>query len=174
MIIPALSLDQVAHRQPEAGVEFVGKPARRLGVDRVGNDDAVGSDVKDRKVEVVLEAIEVAGNVGDLASGLVLRLGNAELGEQQGAGKQRNRGTQRSDGCGHRLPPCPHPHGSNGGTEAHHRRHNDAPTVSQLTVGGDGVAPANVYRSSIRLSGSSSSSSRWLVNIAASAPSMRR
>ncbi len=72
MVGVVVAQHQVLDRHSEALVDLGLQPGRGLGVDRIGGDDAVGRHQEDREVEVVLKAVEIAGDLGDRALGLAL------------------------------------------------------------------------------------------------------
>ena len=78
----AVRVDQVRDRLVEAVRDLVLEPPRRISVDRVSHDNAILRDDHHAEVELVLEPIDVALDLGKPALG-VLRVGG---------GRQRNDG----------------------------------------------------------------------------------
>src|SRR5262249_22424734 len=62
-----MAIDQILHRLRKTLLEFRLEPLRRLGIDRVSGNDALGRDGKDRVVVIVAEAIDFTGDLGNLA-----------------------------------------------------------------------------------------------------------
>jgi hypothetical protein len=67
MVAVVVAVDEVADRPVPALGDLGLQPLRRLGVDRVRDDHAVRRHREDREVEVVAEAVDLAGDAGDLA-----------------------------------------------------------------------------------------------------------
>src|SRR5678816_926286 len=67
MIEVAVAVETVADGNLEALGELVFQPGRQRHIDRITEDDAVRRDVKHRCPCPVAHAVEIAGNVGDVA-----------------------------------------------------------------------------------------------------------
>jgi hypothetical protein len=94
VVAVAVAVDHVGNRLAEARRDFGFEPGGGLGVDRVGDDDAFGGDDHGREMELVLEAPDIAGDVGQFALDV---LGLGALNGGQGDAGGDNGGGQGSD-----------------------------------------------------------------------------
>jgi hypothetical protein len=86
VILMVMAVDHVLDGHVEALGDFILQPGRRGRVDRIGGDDAVGRDEKDADVEAVLEAVEIACDLGDFARALLGIGGGGEKERRKGDG----------------------------------------------------------------------------------------
>jgi bifunctional DNA-binding transcriptional regulator/antitoxin component of YhaV-PrlF toxin-antitoxin module len=83
--------NRLAETRRDLGLE----PGRRVRIDRIGDDHALGRHQEHREMEVVLEAVEVAGDLGDRPLGRILCQGKAasESDGQDGGNEHKDQST---------------------------------------------------------------------------------
>jgi len=67
MVGMVVAVDEIAHGLIESCAQLVFEPRRGVGIDRVGRDHARRCDRKNREMEIVAEAIDIACDLHDLA-----------------------------------------------------------------------------------------------------------
>lgn len=86
----ALAIDQMGDRFVGDLAQIGFEPSRRVGMDRVHDDDASACHGDQREVEIVLEAIHIAGDFGDGAFDVLGRsaaqAGCAQTDRERGGG----------------------------------------------------------------------------------------